>query len=153
MRKIDAGQAITILANLGVIAGIVFLGVEIRQTNELMESEARFNRLSISTEARNILSTNGELAAIFVKVNNDESLTEVEALRFEEAQMRFLANMEWIFQERPDGSRDREYAETILMQALKTGPRSTATVEIFLNRRENFDPEFVRWIETNILLR
>jgi hypothetical protein len=35
MKKIDLGQAIQI-ANVGVIAGIVFLGVEIHQNNEAM---------------------------------------------------------------------------------------------------------------------
>ena len=36
MKKIDLGQAIGILANVGVIAGIVFLGMELRQNNELV---------------------------------------------------------------------------------------------------------------------
>ena len=31
MKKIDLGQTLTILANVGVIAGIVFLGYELRQ--------------------------------------------------------------------------------------------------------------------------
>jgi hypothetical protein len=35
MKKIDLGQAIQV-ANVGVIAGIVFLGVEIHQNNEVM---------------------------------------------------------------------------------------------------------------------
>jgi len=36
LKKIHLGQTIEILANLGVIAGIVFLGVELRQNNELV---------------------------------------------------------------------------------------------------------------------
>lgn len=36
MKKIDLGQAIGILANVGVIAGIVSLGMELRQNNELV---------------------------------------------------------------------------------------------------------------------
>jgi len=31
LKKIDLGQTITILANVGVIAGIIFLGIEIQQ--------------------------------------------------------------------------------------------------------------------------
>ncbi len=46
MKKIDLGQTITILANVGVIAGIVFLAVELRQNNTLMAAQARFNQLS-----------------------------------------------------------------------------------------------------------
>jgi hypothetical protein len=33
MKKIDLGQTITILANIGVIVGIGFLAIEIQQTN------------------------------------------------------------------------------------------------------------------------
>ena len=36
MKKPDLGQTITIFANLGVIAGIVFLGIELQQNNELL---------------------------------------------------------------------------------------------------------------------
>ena len=41
MKKINLGQLIGILANLGVIAGIVFLAFELEQNNQLMEAEAR----------------------------------------------------------------------------------------------------------------
>ena len=41
MKKIDLGQTITILANLGVIAGIVFLAVELRQNNALLQAQSR----------------------------------------------------------------------------------------------------------------
>ncbi len=36
MKKLDLGQSVGILANIGVIAGIVFLAVELRQNNELV---------------------------------------------------------------------------------------------------------------------
>ena len=36
LKKPDLRQAIGILANAGVIAGIVFLGMELRQNNELV---------------------------------------------------------------------------------------------------------------------
>ena len=36
LKKLDLSQGITILANLGVIAGIVFLALELRQNNALM---------------------------------------------------------------------------------------------------------------------
>ena len=39
MKKIDLGQTIGILANVGVIAGIVFLAVELRQNNELLATQ------------------------------------------------------------------------------------------------------------------
>ena len=40
MKKLDLGQIITILANIGVIAGIVLLAVELDQNNRLIEAAA-----------------------------------------------------------------------------------------------------------------
>ena len=40
MKKIDLGQTITIFANIGVIAGIIFLGYELHQTQMAMQSQA-----------------------------------------------------------------------------------------------------------------
>ena len=48
MKKIDLGQTITILANIGVIAGIGFLALEVHQNNELMSAEARRSRTESS---------------------------------------------------------------------------------------------------------
>jgi len=45
LKKIELGQTITILANFGVIAGIVFLGIELQQNNDLMEAQARYTKL------------------------------------------------------------------------------------------------------------
>jgi hypothetical protein len=45
MRKIDLGQTITILANIGVIAGIVFLALELRQ-NTVAVQGATYQALS-----------------------------------------------------------------------------------------------------------
>ena len=41
MKKIELGQLIQIVANLGVIAGIVFLAVELRQNNRLYSRTLR----------------------------------------------------------------------------------------------------------------
>ena len=40
MKKIDLGQTIQTVANLGVIAGIVFLAFELRQNNEQLEMQS-----------------------------------------------------------------------------------------------------------------
>ncbi len=44
MKKIELGQTIAILANVGVIAGILFLAIELRQNNEALGLQARLER-------------------------------------------------------------------------------------------------------------
>jgi hypothetical protein len=43
LKKLNLGQTATLLANLGVIAGIVFLGFELSQNNDLLAAQARYN--------------------------------------------------------------------------------------------------------------
>ncbi len=44
MKKIELGQTIAILANVGVIAGILFLAIELRQNNEALGLQSRLER-------------------------------------------------------------------------------------------------------------
>jgi len=61
MNKIDLGQTIVILANVGVIAGIVFLAVEIRQNNRIVQAQTRAQIASESADHLMRRAENGEL--------------------------------------------------------------------------------------------
>jgi hypothetical protein len=41
MKKIDLGQTPSIIANVGVITGIMYLGLELQQNSELLGAQAR----------------------------------------------------------------------------------------------------------------
>jgi len=45
MTKIDLGQTINILANVGVIVGLAFLVYELHQNNEFLEQQERYTFL------------------------------------------------------------------------------------------------------------
>jgi len=58
MKRIDLGQTIQILANIGVIAGIVFLAIEVRQANNAVKSstlQAIAERTQFSDEFREFM--------------------------------------------------------------------------------------------------
>lgn len=82
MKKIDLGQTIQILANIGVIAGILFLAVEIRtntQMNRIAIQQAfSANWLQINSQ----LAGDVDLAALIVKAYSGEQLLPDEAVRF-----------------------------------------------------------------------
>jgi hypothetical protein len=42
LKKLDFGQTITIFANVGEIAGIVFLAFELQQNNEALGLQERY---------------------------------------------------------------------------------------------------------------
>jgi len=78
LKKIDLGQTITILANLGVIAGIIFLGLELRQVQDQMDAEISFNRFAEENATRRLIVTTPSLAGAIVKRGAGEELTREE---------------------------------------------------------------------------
>lgn len=76
----DWNKWLTLLANLGVVAGIVFLAFEVRQNNELLLAQGRAigeeNRMRLEIE----IMQNPTLREVLVKSNLGQDLTEEEAL-------------------------------------------------------------------------
>ena len=148
MKKLDLGQTITILANVGVIAGIIFLGVELQQNNELMSAQERFNRLAIVTEAWASWAEDGELTEIRVRASNNEPLTEVEYRRIDGALMRVFLNLDWIFRELPEDSPERNQIRETQRRSFANDPSYRRVWE---DRKSAFSPEYVQWMEENVV--
>ena len=69
---------LTLIANAAVIAGIVFLGVEIRQNNELLRSESR---QALITNDVTSLTANFQNADVFAKLVSEQEMTAEDQLR------------------------------------------------------------------------
>ena len=100
MRKIDLGQSLAILANVGVIAGIVFLGIELRQNNDFLAAQARLGQLSASVSRIQIGLNNPDLADIAWRARtNDPPLTAAEENRYFEYVLFTMMHWRWEYQE------------------------------------------------------
>lgn len=145
MKKIDLGQSIAIFANIGVIAGIVFLGFELQQNNELMEIEARRTRAGAAEEAYRLIVENGDLAAIFVKEQNGEVLTDIELQRMIAYWLRGLTDLELSYRELPESDWgpliERYRLNVQLFPSLEETWRRRASV---------FSSDFIDWYDANI---
>ena len=104
MKKIDVGQTITILANIGVIAGIFFLGIEIQQNTETLEMEMRFNQSERQTEVIEELVRSPHLATAVAKALNEEVLTREEDLILSAFALRVFTSWNWQFDELQRGN-------------------------------------------------
>ena len=144
MKKIDLGQAITILANLGVIGGILLLAYELRQNNDLMAAEARFNRLTVATENSDKLFENAELAELLLKDRGNEELTSLEQYRLDLLAGRILLTREWSFRELP-----RSELPIARWRRFTQGFPSVRTA--YDRNKGSYDPDFEEWFEENIL--
>jgi len=94
MKKIDLGQTIGILANLGVIAGIAFLAVELSQNNQLLEYEARQAQLNIRKDVNLFIAGNNQLAGVLAKMEARDDLTPAEQIQIDFFNNNVLSNWE-----------------------------------------------------------
>ena len=144
MKKFDVGQALQLLANFGVIAGIVFLGVELRQNNELMAQQQRYNRLLMATGTNDLILENPHVAALTVKSEQGlEALTAIELRQVLALEMRVLRSQEWSFLELP---RD----EPLVTQWKDISKRESWRL-VWARINLDLDPEFVLFMEENVI--
>ena len=145
MKNIDLGQILGILGNLGVIAGIVFLGIELAQNNEYAATEIRATRYHMSLDAFTIIAENPELAAIVVKDRDHETLSELESLQLRAWWTRVLLTNQWAHSE-------MDVADNVPFMAMQRAnnesfPAYSKTWEV---RKLFFEPDFAQFMEENV---
>jgi hypothetical protein len=77
MKKIDLGQTMNTLANIGVILGIVFLAFELRQSQVVGRAQTR-NEVSRAGMELNQFSATKEIGDIVLRSDRGEELSELE---------------------------------------------------------------------------
>lgn len=152
MKKIDFAQVVTIFANVGVIAGIVFLGFELRQNNELMEAEARATYASMDQTGWGFIIENPDIIEALIRDRNGEALTEADEYRLNALWMQNLAQHQFRYLEDPESAvnwvpgqrRNFESYRTLrsTWQGNGSGSRQAG--------KDNFDSRFVRFYDENI---
>ncbi len=142
MKKIDLGQTVGILTNVGVIAGIILLAIELRQNNELMAAEARFNRISIQTASITLTVEHPDLAELIVRSQNGGDLTPAEVYRLQAYWRRLFVNMQWTYQEAYDD---------LPLETWKRVFRDAFVQDHWENRKTDFIPEFVEFVDENVV--
>jgi hypothetical protein len=120
MKKIDAHQWVQSLANIGVIASIIFLSVQVSQNRRSLDEANRLNAMTVSTAAmtnfnnfRTLIASDEQVANIWLKGLTGEELTPVEAVRFREVCDYLVWSDAWIFLQMPGVGRPESAAAVV----------------------------------------
>jgi hypothetical protein len=82
MKKIDVGQTIAVMANVGVIAGLIFVGLQLRQAQQALDVGLNQAETNVFQELQSRLIENPEFAEVMVKARDDSSsLTPAERMQ------------------------------------------------------------------------
>jgi hypothetical protein len=153
MKKIDLGQSVAILANVGVIASIVLLSLELRQNNELMSVQARATVVSLQTEVWRPTLEQPDVAPMLLKDRRGEALSDEEELRLSALWVRTLFNIEFAFQETPEQRPQliavwrRAFAAYGSLRRTWNGVDAGAASA----SKNMFSPEFIEFIDSNVI--
>ena len=109
----EAKDWLTLLANLGVVAGLVLLAYEVNQANLQAEAAAAHARRTEIQVARTEMALSQDLAEIYVRAtdNGVETLTAAEKFRLTEWEWARLTRMVGQIEQYQMGFLDRETIE------------------------------------------
>ncbi len=147
MKKIDLGQTVGILANLGVLVGILLLAYELNQTRDMTQAQTR-NEMSQGLIAIMLdLAGDAETASLILRGDNGEELSELDRSRYTNltvAQLRYHENVHYQYvkgtYDETEYLAQREGWRNFVFQTI-------GLVEVFCTIRSGLSPAFVSEIE------
>ncbi len=137
---------LTLTANFAVVAGIVFLAVELQQNNELLEAQGRatFTANRIENVERTLAP---ESIAVIVKAKRGEALTDEESYRFERLKHGMFISWESNFREYKAG-----FAENMPVVAMgRAFSNWDGLQESWESLKPGYGAEFVRFVDEEVI--
>ena len=154
MKKVDIGQALAVLANVGVIAGIVFLALEVQQNNRFLSAQAQFNILQNRAVGTSALAESPESADFWAKVNRGEDLTDSERLSVKAYAIRAILNWEWEYGQYQQGNIGKDRLPLTAWRNAFHGRDPLRHIDAFPEAweqlRDGLNPDFVQEMEKEI---
>ena len=152
MTRFDVGQKLTILANIGVIAGIVFLGYEVRQNTATLKSAGAQNIYN-QIAAINELRMNPEYVTVIQKGNERPGdLSSVERVQY----YAYVSNVLHAWQNMYVQMREGAYPEESLdgwWQVLRENFQWPGFTEYWEVNGYVLSPDFRAFVATDVLSR
>lgn len=147
MKKIDLGQIVNTLANVGVIAGIAFLVVEIHQNNQLLTAQAEYNYLQNRADTSTRAVTNRDFAELLMKRDSGAPLSELDRYQLTRHAMETMLQWQWEYLQMTAGSLDEDIDRMGCNWG--RGMRSNAQFydDAYSTLKETLRPEFIDFID------
>ncbi len=150
MKKLDRGQTVTILANVGIIAGIVFLGIELQQNNALLGAQARATRAQVRMDGTDLVLNTPELMHAIARQQSGESLSELDQMYLNLAANGVFVRWEYVYGEFREGLIEEDSVPVENWRYFFSADPTMAEQWEAIGRF-SFHPDFVQWMEENVV--
>lgn len=143
MRKVNWQTTIEVVGVTAVVVSLLLVVMEIRQNNNLMEAEARYNRLQASLQPNYIVAESSGISLAKVLLTPRSELEPEEQLVQSVMWHNTFRIDEWSFRELP---RDELPLED--WRRVMTLPGAQETWD---ERSNTYDIEFALWFRENVI--
>jgi hypothetical protein len=136
---------------IGVIAGILFLAVELSQNNDFLELEAKATRAEILLDGWDRITSDPDLVDLMIKDRNDEALTEAEEMRLNAYWMGYFIRREWHYENFPKS--DQRFNQVLRLYEAYGSMRRAWGGNSRGSRgagKDNLSPEFVTFMDERL---
>ena len=149
MNSDSLSRWLSILANLGVLAGIFFLAMEINQNSEFLESEARNSRAQNRIDGNYQIISSPVLLTAITNIQGEKELSPEEAMAIQRFAITNLVSWQLAFEDYSAGLLElsdlpvagwNNYMQAKYMQEQWYGWGQM-----------NLRPDFILWFETNVI--
>jgi hypothetical protein len=147
MKKLDLGQALGLIANLGVIAGILLLVFELNQNRDMMRAQTRNELARALHDLLSLTVSDGELSEIMIRDNAGVELTNAEASRVRsryELGFRYWENVHYQYRQGLyDESEFSRHADTMVVVV----DRTPSMVRYWCDERTLYSAPFMEFLD------
>lgn len=152
MKKFDLEKSVALLANIGVIAGIVFLALEIRQNTDALQAQTRSSITDNNLLYLGWVATNPQLADIRgrARLEGVDGLSDTETTQlnaFVSAEFRIWENTFYQYERGLFTQPEFEARRNTWIDRLTKDPRSDFYQARWATIGERFSPTFRKEIE------
>ena len=150
--KFSTDQFAQTLANFAIVTGIVFLALEVRQNNELLDTQARQNRSDGQRELNAAVYDGATgLALIIDKAESGFELRAQEQLQLERYLTAVIVHWEFWYQDFLDGVLDEDEVRLGEWKTQFHDIAPDAMSRVWEKVRNDSSPEFVEFMEANVV--
>jgi len=154
--KLDIEKTLTIITNIGVIVGIIFLAVELQQNNEFLAAESEINLMQNRKYISEVILQDTELVKVFVKIDNGEPLAPADIYRLEAMFNIYMASFQWDFTHFQERRISRAQLPVESWINLINGEGMIKVPldweGLWEDKKRNLAPDFVAFMEENIFV-
>ena len=147
MKNVNLARTIGILANLGVIAGIVFLAVEINQNTEMMEAQMSQARTEAAmAEAQSVYNSEYVLPLLDA-IDQGQPLTNMDMQRFRHYLRAFNRNQDNQLWQYRQGLLGENIPRSIRLAVRTELAQRPLAREIWASTKQIYTDDYIRMVD------